>query len=94
MESEGVNLLECALEKSTLSGYMSIWLSIQCFVRTVLNLKVVLPLPVFIIVKYIHHLYNKRYALGTVKSHLSVISFVHKVRFMQSPCENFVIPKI
>lgn len=52
------------------------------------------PLPVHILSMYVTHLYGIGLQARTIQSHLSAISFVHKIRCLPDPTQRFFISKL
>ena len=63
----------------------------QAFVLHVLGLPIILPLSVTVVTRYIAYNFIEGYAASTLRSHCSVISFVHKIRGMPDPTDNYVV---
>ena len=82
------------MEPSSFKTYCRIWLAFQAFVIFILNKSMTLPVTSQIVIWYITYLHLSNYSLSSVRSHLAVISFVHKVRSLIDPCNNFIVAKM
>ena len=59
-----------------------------------MSFKFLLPIHHVQVARYIVYLVSLNYSYNTIKSHISVINFVHRIRKMRPPGEEFIIRKI
>ena len=88
------HLLRGPLSSRTVESYSAIWESIQLFIIQRLHGKINLPLSEEYIVKYIAYMFQLGRAVSTIRSHMSVISFVHHIRSIPDPTASFIIKHV
>ena len=79
--------------KNTITQYSNIWLSVQMFIN-ILVMPVTLPLSVCTIVRFLAFKFSEGMASSTLCSHISVISFVHKVSGIPDPTHHFLVKSV
>ena len=66
----------------------------QDFLLLILCIRVELPIHYTHLARYIAYLVATGYSYNTIKSHVSVVNFVHRIRKLNPPGEEFLIRKL
>lgn len=90
LNKQAVQLLKASLSKSSKRMYYRSWQLYFQFHPSVS----VLPLSVVNICNFIAHLYEKSYSPSTIYSHVSAISFLHKLLDLTDPTSSFIAKKL
>ena len=83
-------LLQRAVNERTLKKYLFQFEELVSFGRKI-GTEVKLPVPTITITRYISYLYNKGHAWTTIRTYLSAINFVHKIKGYDPVCNSPVI---
>lgn len=87
-------LLRKSLQPSTVKQYQAIWNNVRSFMNKELARDVCLPLDANTLGLYITWLYSLELKASTIRTHVSAISFVHKMRCLCDPTSVFYIRKL
>ena len=88
------SLLRSSLQPSTVESYSKAWDNFSKFVSGRLSQSVVLPVDVTTIGLYVTELYRVGLQASSIRTHLSAISFMHKLKNMADPTQTFFISKL
>ena len=88
------NLLHSSLDHSTLIQYQKVWSNFMSFASRGLSHYISLPADSHTVGLYISHLDQLGLKPSTIQSHLSAISFAHKIRTIVDPTQSFLITKL
>ncbi|XP_078329270.1 integrase/recombinase xerD homolog isoform X1 [Crassostrea virginica] len=83
------HLLSSALSQSSVNAYRHAWDLFRDWKPTLS-----LPVSVVDVCNFTGHLFLKNYSASSIASHLSAISYVHKVLDLQDPTQAFITKKI
>lgn len=90
LTTEAQNLLAAALSDNTKTAYKRTWgLFIQYFPCITS-----IPLSPTVLCNFIAKLFSLGYSPSSISSHVSAISYVHKILNLQDPAEAFLVKKI
>ncbi|XP_078327575.1 uncharacterized protein LOC144623177 [Crassostrea virginica] len=82
-------LLSSSLSQSSVNAYRHAWDMLLAW-----KPKLSLPVSVVDVCNYIGNLFLKNYSASSIPSHLSAISYVHKILDLQDPTHTFITKKI
>lgn len=88
------SLLKASLNPATVIQYQKVWDNVTSFVCNTIGGNMSLPLEVKTIGLYISHLHSIGLQPSTIQSHLSAISYVHKIRDIRDPTQAFLVGKL
>ncbi|XP_061195017.1 integrase/recombinase xerD homolog [Saccostrea echinata] len=89
LTSEAQSLLSASLSPSTQSAYRRSWQLLQSF-----QANTTLPLQVTDVCNFIAHLHGSHFSASTISSHISALSYVHKLLGLPDPTQMFIVKKI
>ncbi|XP_062618200.1 uncharacterized protein LOC134279801 isoform X1 [Saccostrea cucullata] len=89
LTSEAQSLLSASLSSSTQAAYRRSWQLLQSF-----QANTSLPLQVADICNFIAHLHGSHFSASTISSHISALSYVHKLLGLPDPTQMFIVKKI
>ena len=87
-------LVTRASEDSTMRSYHKVWDNLKKFGRNTLKISVKLPVSQKNLGMYVTHLFNIGLKPNTVQSHVSAISYFHKINGLSDPSHSFFISKL
>lgn len=87
-------LVRASLQQTTLNSYSNVLRNVHRFLSDKLNVPSLLPLNVSVTGLYVTHLYQLGLQASTIRTHLSAISFAHKMRDLKDPTQTFYIKKL
>ena len=85
-----LNLLKASMSPSSRRSYMHSWTLLLNFAPSSISL----PLPVVLVCNFIGDLFQKSYSPSTISSHVSALSYVHKILGMPDPTTSFLVSKL
>lgn len=88
------SLIQSSVQPTTLIQYQKVWKNFSNFHLEVLNKAITLPVECHDVGLYLSHLTTLGLQPNTVQSHLSAISFVHKINNCGDPTQTFLIKKL
>ena len=87
-------LVTRASEDSTMRSYHKVWDNLKKFGRNTLKISVKLPVSQKNLGMYVTHLFKIGLKPNTVQSHVSAISYFHKINGLSDPSHSFFISKL
>ena len=93
LSSTTLRLLVSSLSPASRVSYLRSWTQLQHFCTTN-RLPFNFPCSLNVICNFIAHLFESSRAPSTIASHLSAISFVHKLANVPDPTQNFIVKKL
>lgn len=88
------SLIHSSLQPTTLIQYQKVWINFSNFFSDVINQTLTLPVNTNNVGLYVSHLASLGLQPSTIQSHLSALSFVHKIHNQVDPTHTFLIGKI
>lgn len=88
------SLLSSSLEPSTVTQYQRVWANFQNFVTKTLGSQTTLPYSGKTVGLYVSHLHSIGLLPNTIRTHLSAISFFHKIHEFKDPTQSFLVTKL
>ena len=89
-----VRLLNGALSEGTKKAYKRVVTSYADFSKANLPTSPILSVLTGVLAAFIAQLYTKHYALTTLLTYMSALSYVHKQAGMPDPAQHFIIKKL
>lgn len=86
-----LQLLSAATSDRTKASYLRSWQLLEQFM---LPSRIDLPLPVQVVGNFIAYLFNNRYSPATIATHVSALSYVHKLLNLEDMTHSFLIRKM
>jgi len=90
---QALHLLQNSLSYSARKSYRRSW-ELFCQYFTTYNIKVTMPLQIVQVCNFIGHLFWKQYSPSSIASHVSAISYVHKLLQLNDPTNSFIVRKL
>ena len=88
-------LLNSALSSGTHKLYQRAWATLSAFTRQFFHSENLdLPISITALALFISYLYARKLASSTIRSYLSAISYVHKLKGLCDPTQAFLINKL
>ena len=87
-----MDVLNSALSKATISSYQHHWNALLQF-HFVYKFPLLMPVPQHIVAMFLVYLKNRGLKASTIRTYLTAISFVHKIKQLQDPTTGFLINK-
>ena len=87
-------LLASAFEPTTVKQYKHAWDNFSKFVNVTLGTQLILPLDGKTVGLYVSHLHSLGLQSSTIRTHLSAISYYHKIRDVYDPTQCFLVNKL
>jgi len=79
------------LSESTRQSYRRSW---ELFYSSKGNKRITLPLSNIVICNFISYLFEKSFSPGTITSHVSAISYIHKILNIADISKSFIVRKM
>lgn len=86
-------LINSSLQKSTRQAYAKSWSKLCSFIKYSLKLKITLPISPRHVALYVAHLHTRKLRPSTIKTHMSAISYTHKIMGFNDPTSSFIVVK-
>ena len=87
------HLLKSALSTSSRQAYLRSWKLLNTFCEEQ-KLEFTFPCTISVVCNFIGYLYSKQLAASSIASHISAISFIHKLANCSDPTQSFIVKKI
>ena len=91
LNTGALSLLSAANSNRTKSSYLRSWHLLDKFLGLS---SIQLPLSIPVVANFISFLHSNKYSPASVASHISAISYVHKLLMLDDPTHSFLIRKI
>lgn len=88
---QALQLLRAGLSESTRKSYRRSWELFYSFKGTKI---ITLPLSNIVICNFISYLFEKSFSPGTITSHVSAISYIHKILNIADASNSFIVRKM
>jgi hypothetical protein len=90
---QALHLLQNSLSYSARKSYRRSW-ELFCQYYNTYNINVTMPLQIVPVCNFIGHLFWKQYSSSSIVSHVSAISYVHKLLQLSDPTNSFIVRKL
>lgn len=90
---QALHLLQNSLSYSARKSYRHSWELFFQYYNTY-NINVTMPLQIVQVCNCIGHLFWKQYSPSSIASHVSAISYVHKLLQLNDPTNSFIVRKL
>ena len=90
---QALHLLQSSLSYSARKSYRRSW-ELFCQYYNTYNINVTMPLQIVQVCNFIGHLFWKQCSSSSIVSHVSAISYVHKLLQLSDPTNSFIVRKL
>ncbi|XP_021342874.1 uncharacterized protein LOC110443160 isoform X3 [Mizuhopecten yessoensis] len=91
LSAQALRLLSAATADRTKVSYLRSWQLLEQFLQPS---SIKLPLPVDVVGNFVAHLFSNKYSPATIATHVSAISYVHKILGLEDMTHSFLIRKM